>query len=376
MKRIFILAGEASGDLHAAELIKASLKINPQLQFFGMGGEKMRAAGAKIIVDNKDMSVIGIFELLRHAGVIYKAVRIIKKVIKHDKPDLVIFVDYPAMNLRLAKKTFRKNLKSLYFISPQIWAWKQKRIEIVKKCIDQLAVIFPFEVAFYQKHQVPAKYVGNPLVHEVKPTLSKEKCYDLFNLDSSKPVVALLPGSRGSEIKFNFETILQTAKKIQQSQPNTQFIIPLAAHFDETPLREQISTYSLDIKLIKNQLYNILQISDAALSVSGTVTLEVALMGTPFAIMYKLNELTFRIAKKLVKIETIGLCNLVAGKMIAKEFIQSDANAENLSKEVLKLMHDKTYRQQHILDFQNLRQAFIQYPQEDIGELVNLMVCS
>lgn len=370
MKRIFILAGEASGDLHAAELIKACLKKNSNLYFFGMGGEKMREAGAKIIIDNKQLSVIGIFELLTHARVIYQAVKIIKRVIKREKPDLVIFVDYPAMNLRLAKKTYKNKLKSLYFISPQLWAWKQGRIEIIKKCITKLAVIFPFEVDFYQKHRVDVSYVGNPLVEEVKATISKIEAYQNFKLNPKSPIIALLPGSRNSELKFNFDTILQTAKLIQKEIPNAQFAIPMSNNFSQEKLQQKASIYNLNITIIVNQLYNLLQISDAALCVSGTVTLEVALMGTPFAIMYKLNSLTYFIAKFLVKINAIGLCNIVADKVIAKEFIQANANPEALSIEIIRLLKDPNYRQQHLNDFKNLREQFLKYPQEDIGKII------
>lgn len=370
MKRVLILAGEASGDLHAAELIKASLQQNSELEFFGMGGDKMRAAGANILIDNKALAVVGIVEVLTHFRVIRKAIKTIKQLLKQNKPDLVIFVDYPGMNLRMAKVAHENKIKTLYFISPQLWAWKKGRIKIVKKCIDKLAVIFPFEVDFYRQHSVAASYVGNPLVHEVKASLSKAETYEKFDLSPSHPIVALLPGSRRSELKFNFDTILQTAVKIREKIPTVQFVLPISSHFSAEELQAKISKYTLTIKIIPDQLYNLLQISNAALCVSGTVTLEVALMGTPFAIMYKLNKLTYQIGKLLVKIDAIGLCNIVANKIIAKEFIQHEANPDSLSVEILRLLEDKPYREQHIADFKNLRDQFLKYPQENIGQVV------
>lgn len=370
MKKVLIIAGESSGDLHAAELIKASLAKNPDLKFFGIGGDKMRAAGADIIIDNKALAVVGIIEVLTHFKVIKSAYRTIQAILKNNPPDLLILVDYPGFNLRMAKFAKKHAVKTLYFISPQLWAWKKGRIKIIQQCVDKIAVIFPFEVEFYRKHHVDASYVGNPMIGEIHPTISKEQAYQVFNLSPENPVIAILPGSRQSELKFIFETLLETAKKIQLTIPKVQFIIPLANHFNEEQLRPQILRHGLDIRIVPRQLYNILQIADAALCVSGTVTLEVALMKTPFLILYKVNTLTYWMVRMLVTIDMIGLCNIVAGKKIAREFIQHDANPEDLSSEILRLLNDKHYREKQINDFANLREQFDKYPSEDVGEIV------
>ncbi len=370
MKKVLIIAGESSGDLHAAELIKATLIKNSDLYFLGIGGDKMRAAGANIIMDNKELAVVGIFEVLTHFKVIKTAFKMIKSILNNSPPDLLILVDYPGFNLRIAKVAKKLNIKVLYFISPQLWAWKQGRIKIMKNCVNKIAVIFPFEVEFYRKHNVNACYVGNPLLQQVRPNLSKTEAYELFNLDPNKPIVALLPGSRKSELKLIFETILETAVKIKNKFPSVQFIIPIANHFSPEQLQPAITHHQLDVKIIPNQLYNLLQITDAALCVSGTVTLEVALMGVPFAILYKINALSYCIGRILIKIDTFGLCNIVSRKKIAKEFIQHDANAETLSTEIIKLLEDKNYRNIQINDFKNLRNEFDSYPAEDIGSVV------
>lgn len=374
MKKVLIIAGESSGDLHAAELIKASLAQDPDLKFFGIGGDKMRAVGADIIIDNKALAVVGIIEVLTHFKVIKAAYRTIQAILKNNPPDLLILVDYPGFNLRIAKFAKKHAVKTLYFISPQLWAWKKGRIKIMQRCIDKIAVIFPFEVEFYRKHHVDSSYVGNPMIHEVYPTISKEQAYQAFNLNPENPIVALLPGSRQSELKFIFETLLETAKKIQTSLPKVQFIIPLANHFNEEQLQPQILRHGLDIRIVPKQLYNILQITDAALCVSGTITLEVALMKTPFVILYKMNTLTYWLVNALVTIDMIGLCNIVAEKKIAPEFIQHNANPEKLSTEILRLLKDKNYREQQIAEFANLREQFEKYPSQNIGEIVAKLV--
>lgn len=375
MKKILIIAGESSGDLHAAALIKSCLAKDTNLNFsglnfFGIGGDKMRAAGAEIIIDNKALAVVGIIEVLTHFKIIKAAFRQIQSILKNNPPDLLILVDYPGFNLRLAKFAKKQGVKTLYFISPQLWAWKKGRIKIIQNCVDKVAVIFPFEVDFYREHQVNASYVGNPMLEEVYPTITKEQAYKLFNLSPENPIVAILPGSRQSELKYMFETLLQTAIQIKQAIPNVQFIIPMANHFSEQQLRPSILRHSLDIRVVPKQLYNILQISNVALCVSGTVTLEVALMKTPFVILYKVNWLTYWLVRSLVTIDKIGLCNIVAGKKIAAEYIQHAANPDNLSKEILRLLNDKTYRENQLTDFTCLRDQFKQYPSEDIADVV------
>jgi len=293
LKRVLIIAGESSGDLHAAELIKATHAMEPDINFSGIGGDKMRQCGAEILIDNREMAVVGIVEVLTHFTVIRRAYNMIKQSLKSAPPDLLILVDYPGFNLRLAKLAHKQGVKTLYFISPQLWAWKQGRIKIIKKCIDKMAVILPFEVDFYKRRDVDAVYVGNSLIHTVKTTLTKEQAYKKFNLAPNKKIIALLPGSRNSEIKYNFSTLLDSAKLIKQHYPDVQFVMPLANTLSENKLKSLIDEKRCDIKLISNDLYNLLQLCDSAISISGTVTLEIALLGIPCVIIYKLSPLSF-----------------------------------------------------------------------------------
>ena len=369
-KHIFISAGETSGDMHAANLVQAVKKISPQIKFTGMGITAMRNAGVDIIVDANDLNVMGWIDVVTNLIKISKAFRTIKKFFRQDKPDLLILVDYAGFNLRLAKIAKKRGIKVLYFISPKIWAWHQSRAKIIKKYVDQMAVIFPFEVDFYKKWGVPVTFVGNPLLKIVKPKLSREEAQKTFNLDPNKQTIGLVPGSRKSEIKHLLPVMLQTAELLQKQNPNLQFLLPLANSITTNELQPYLQSSTIKLQVIQNQTYDVMQVCDAIIATSGTATLEIALMEIPLVIVYKASWLEYQIAKAVIKIPYIGLCNILVGKKIIQELIQYNATPKKISTEIAKILNNTQYRQEMLSNLEEMKQPLKNSPQEEIGQLV------
>jgi len=339
-KHVLIVSGEASGDMYAARLITEMLSLDPNLCFFGMGGDNMRAAGVDILVDAKDLAVVGIVEVLSKFNMIYSALKKVKTILKKNPPDLVILIDYPGFNLRVAKMAKQAGVKVLYYISPQIWAWRKNRIHTLKKYVDWMAVILPFEAKIYEQAQIPVTFVGHPIVEQVKSTA-------LAIEQHSQKTICLMPGSRSGEIKNLLPVILESAKRLKELYPSLQLLLPLAPTILLSEITPYLSHYSeLNIKIIKNQTYEAIQKSDAVIVSSGTATLEIALLGVPMVIIYKLAPLSYFILKKLAKINYIGLCNIIAEKSIAPELIQNDANPEKITHEIKRFLENAEYRHQ------------------------------
>lgn len=354
--RVLIVSGEASGDHHAAQLITEVRKISPDVHFFGMGGEKMREAGADIVIDSKSMAVVGAIEILAHFAPIYRAWKKLRYIIKHTPPDLVVLLDYPEFNLQIAKAAKKAGVKVLYYISPQVWAWKQKRVKTIKQRVNKMLVIFPFEAEFYQRAGVPVEFVGHPLTDKVKPTKDKSQMLKSLNIDADKRVVGLLPGSRKGEIKRLLPVMLASAEALKKTHDDLEFLIPLASSLSMEDLAPYLATTSLNIHIIKDDFYNAMQLCEAAIVTSGTATLETALMVVPMAIIYKTSWSTYHMVKWVIKIPYIGLCNIVAGKHIVKEFIQHEANAKNISGEIEKILDDELYRQRIIAELRTVKE--------------------
>jgi lipid-A-disaccharide synthase len=297
-----------------------------------------------------------------------------KHALIHDKPDLLILVDYPGFNLRLAKVAKKEGVKVLYFISPKVWAWNQGRVKTIKESVDMMAVIFPFEVDFYKKWQVPATFVGNPLLELVKPKLSRENALKEFNLDPNHKTVGLFPGSRKSEIKRLLPIMLEAAKLLKEHDPELQFILPQASSISDKYLQQYLGSNPIKIQVIKQQNYDAMQVCDAIIAASGTVTLEIAIMGVPLTIIYKISWLEYKIAKLLVKIPNVGLCNIVAGKKIAQELLQDDATPKNIAKEIDKILYNSDYRQEMITNLEKIKSLLKSNEQKDIAELIDIMI--
>jgi lipid-A-disaccharide synthase len=339
-----IVAGEASGDIYGAGLVRAVHASKPAISFFGIGGTLMREAGVDTLVDSSEMAVVGLVEVLKHFNVIASAFVRLKRILLSDPPDLLILIDYPGFNLRLAKVAKKAGVKVLYYISPQIWAWRQGRVRKIKRLVDHMAVILPFETPFYEQAGVPVSFVGHPMADLVKVELPRDAAAVSFDLDPSRPIVGLFPGSRRSEISRLLPTILDAARIVHRQFPTLQFALPLASTLHDDDLTPYLAEAAdLPLIIVRERIHDLIRACDAVISVSGTVTLEIALVGTPLVLIYKLSPLTFQLAKRLVKVDFIGLCNIVAGEMVARELIQDDASPQQIAAEIGHILTDAEY---------------------------------
>jgi lipid-A-disaccharide synthase len=342
-RRIMIVAGEASGDIYGADLVSEARKLSPDLHFFGIGGARMREAGVETLVDSSDMAVVGLVEVVKHFDVIAAAFRKLKHILLNDAPDLLILIDYPGFNLRLAKVAKKAGVKVLYYISPQIWAWRQGRVKKIARLVDHMAVILPFEAPFYEQAGVPVTFVGHPMLDLVTVNLDRATAAASFNLDPSRKIVGLFPGSRRNEIERLLPVIIDSAAKLKEQFPDVQFILPLASTIADSDILPLMSSAQVDVIITRDRIHDMIRACDAVISVSGTVTLEIALVGTPMVIIYKLAPLTYQLAKRLVKVPNIGLCNIVAGETVVQELIQDQANPEKIAAEIGRLLKEPEY---------------------------------
>ena len=342
-KQIVIVAGEASGDLHASHLINELQILDPSVSFSGMGGIKMKDAGANIFIDATELAVVGIVEVLAKYGVIKKALNILKKHLKDNPPDLLILIDYQEFNQKLAAYAKSIGIKVLFYIGPQVWAWRPKRVFKMAKIVDQMAVIFPFEVPLYETADVAVEFTGHPLVDEVIRDKTNEQARELLQL-SDQTTVGLFPGSRTGEIEKVLPIMLAAAKILKHEKPDLQFALPIASTLStETFAPYQNEIDSLNIQLISNNSYDVMQACDAIMTASGTATLEIGLMETPMVIVYKISAISYAILKRLVKIKHIGLVNILSDKEVVRELIQEDAKPGDVAKEILKILEDNNY---------------------------------
>ena len=336
-----IVAGEASGDIYGADLVREAVKLAPDLHFFGIGGARMREAGALTLVDSGDMAVVGLVEVIKHFDVISSAFRKLKQIILTDPPDLLILIDYPGFNLRLAKVAKKAGIKVLYYISPQIWAWRQGRVKKIAGLVDHMAVILPFEAPFYQKAGVPVTFVGHPMLDLANVTLDHSAAAASFSLDPSRSIVGLFPGSRRNEIERLLPEIIAAAVILKERFPGIQFILPRASTLQSDDIVPLLTAAGLEVTITRDRIHDMIRACDAVISVSGTVTLEIALVGTPMVIIYKLAPLTYQLAKRLVKVPNIGLCNIVAGETVVRELIQNQATPSAIADEIGTLLTDQ-----------------------------------
>ncbi|RIZ64738.1 MAG: lipid-A-disaccharide synthase [Methylococcales bacterium] len=340
---VFFSAGESSGDQHAANMFLELKAQQPDIKGMGMGGAKMAQAGIDIRYDSAGIAVIGVIEVIKHYGEIRKALTLMQELVASERPDLLVCVDYKEFNLKLARFAKQLGIKVLFYVSPQIWAWRPGRVKTYGKAIDMMAVIFPFETAYYDAEQVPVRYVGHPSVDKVHPNHSRsENCYR-FGLDENKAIIGLLPGSRANEIKRLLPVMLSAAEQLQTELADVQFILPQADSISDSLLNDYLKASSCRITVIKNQPYDVMQCCDAIMTTSGTATLEVALMTIPMVITYKLAAITYWLGRCLVNTPFIGLPNIVLGKLAIKELIQHAATPENIAAEVKRILLDKSY---------------------------------
>ncbi|MEQ1559851.1 MAG: lipid-A-disaccharide synthase [Methyloglobulus sp.] len=340
---ILFSAGESSGDSHAANMFLEIKKHQPDIKGFGMGSAKMAAAGIDIRYDSAKISVIGVMGAIRHLKDIFVAFFTMKKLLLSERPDLLICVDYKEFNFRLARIAKQNGIKVLFYVSPQVWAWRPGRVKEYGKVIDMMAVIFPFETAYYDAEKVPVRYVGHPSIDEVHPNKTKAENFWVFGLDKTKPVVGILPGSRREEIERILPEMLEAARKLQSDFSGIHFLLPQADSIPDELLADYLRSSRLMITVVKHKPYDVIQCCDAIMTTSGTASLEIALLGVPMLIAYKMSTLNYRLGKWLVKIPYIGLPNIILGKPAVKEFIQDDATAENMAAEIARILTDKLY---------------------------------
>ena len=344
--KVLFSAGESSGDHHAANMFLELKKHQPNIIGFGMGGAKMAQAGIDIRYDSSAIGVIGVIEVLKHYGEIRRALKLMQQLAEKERPDLLVCVDYKEFNFKLARYAKKYGIKVLFYVGPQVWAWRPGRVKTYGKATDMMAVIFPFEPPYYEAEQVPVRYVGHPSVDKVHPQRSKTQDLTLFNLDPTQPIVGILPGSRANEISRLLPVMLAAAKQLKIQFPSVQFLLPQADSISDELLQSYLSHSELDITVLKHQAYDVIQCCDVVMTTSGTATLEIALLGIPMVITYKLSPFTYYLGRLLVNIAFIGLPNIVFGKAIIKELIQHEASPENLVKELSLILTDITYAEQ------------------------------
>jgi lipid-A-disaccharide synthase len=339
-KKILLVAGEVSGDLHGSHLVEAIQRIEPEVQFSGVGGEGLERRGVKLLYPAHSLSVVGITEVFVKLRTILKALRGLKRSLQREKPDLVILIDFPEFNLRLAKIAHRRGIPILYYISPQVWAWRPKRIRLIAQLVRKMVVLFPFEVPLYEAAGVDVEWVGHPLLDIVKPTLPKEKAYQQFGLDPKQRTIGLLPGSRSHEVEKLLPPLLASAHLLQKEIPDLQFVIPLAPGIPKTILSSRMKNISVPVKVVEGFTYDVMNLSDLLITASGTATLEGAILGKPMIIIYKVSFPSYWIGRALIRVDHIGLVNLVAEKEIAPELIQKDVHPQRIADEALRILRD------------------------------------
>ncbi|MBP7216309.1 MAG: lipid-A-disaccharide synthase [Candidatus Omnitrophica bacterium] len=328
---ILIVAGEASGDLHAANLVGALKKENPRLCLFGLGGEKLKNQGVSISYDIVSLAVVGLWEVVRNLGTFKAIFDNLLKEIDERKPRLAILVDYPGFNLRLAQELKKRNIPVVYYISPQVWAWGKERIPLIRRVVDHMIVFFKFEEELYKKERIPVSFFGHPLLDVAKAQRNKKTLLETYHIPDSKYTVALLPGSREKEVKNILPVMLASAELLHKKLIDIKFLILRAPTVSEETFKTLLKPYCLPIYILTDTTYDGLNASDLALVASGTATLETAIMQIPMAIIYKISFLTWLYARIFIKIPFIGLVNIIAGTKVVPEFIQHHAKPRDIA---------------------------------------------
>jgi lipid-A-disaccharide synthase len=337
-KKILIIAGEASGDLHGSNLVREMLSLDPKLKFFGVGGEKMMKAGVNLVADITEMAVVGITEALFKLRNIYWVYRKLKKSLTSNPPSLIILIDYPDFNLLFARAAKKKNIPIVYYISPQIWAWRKKRVKLMARLIKKMIVIFPFEKKFYQEANIDVDFVGHPLLDSIRPRFSRDEAFRKFSLNPEFTTIGLLPGSRMSEINRHLPPMLKAIPLISRKLQPVQFIIPVAPGLDFKKIKNLTASQNQNLRVVENNIYEVMQIADLLLVASGTATVEATIMGTPMIVVYRVSPFTYLLGKMLIKVKNIGMVNIIAGKTIVPELIQKDLNPEKITHTVLSIL--------------------------------------
>lgn len=338
--KIMLSAGEASGDLHGANLAEALKTVDPQVELIGMGGEQMRKAGVRIVYDIKNLGVIGIGEIIKKIPFFYKLRTFLVNTMKEEKPDALVCIDYPGFNMKLIEKAKEAGIPVIYYILPTIWAWHKSRGNVIAEYTDLAVSLFPFEAEMYKKMGTNVVYGGHPLLDTVKPSMSKDEAYSFFGLQQGKKTVLFMPGSRVQEVQSLYGKMLAAGKLLQDKVEGLQFMVPKASTIDRHMLEEAAREANLEVHIGEERVYDMMNIADAAICASGTATLETALMGVPTLLVYRVNALTYWLSKILVHLDSIGLPNIISGHRIMPELWQDEVTPENIEAAVLPWLVD------------------------------------
>jgi lipid-A-disaccharide synthase len=353
--KIVIVAGEESGDKHASCFVRELLTRHAHLHISGVGGQHMQMAGVHLVSNLAQYGATGISEVIRHLGIIRRAFQSIKAHISATKPDLLILVDCPGFNLPLAKFAKKLGVRVLYYISPQIWAWKAGRIRTIRECVDRMAVILPFEKQIYEKADVPVTFVGHPLIETVRGCEDITAARSALGLPADKRVVALLPGSRNHEIEQHMPILCESAKRIAQQLSDVHFVVPVAGTVKRTLVESYFKHMSFAYTLIDSKAVETVACSDCAVVASGTASLECALLEKPMCIIYKSSMITYLAASQLIRVNYLGLCNLLQNAMIVPELLQYDCNPAELTRVMYDLLQDEEKRARMVARLQHLK---------------------
>ncbi|MDD3345495.1 MAG: lipid-A-disaccharide synthase [Candidatus Omnitrophica bacterium] len=356
IKKIFIICGEPSGDLLAGNLAGEMLKLDPGIKFTGIGGKNLRDAGAEIIYDIGGLSVMGLLDVLKKLPRFLKLKRLVLERIKAEKPDAIIFVDFSGFNLRLAK-ALNKSIPAFYYVSPQVWASREKRIKRIKEFIDEMVVLFKFEEEFYRKRGIRAHFAGHPLADLSPRPLQRKQIMESLRLDPSKKVIALLPGSRKQEIKAVLPLMLKAGEIIEKNIPGMQFIIAKSAGVEKEVYEDACSRSSLLPRIAEGKTHECLESADFCLVCSGTATLEAAILQKPFLIVYKMGMLNYFFYRPQIKIPYIGIVNIVCGRKIVPEYIQFNACPEKIARNALALLNNPSLTMQMLEELRRLKEV-------------------
>jgi lipid-A-disaccharide synthase len=341
MKKIMIMAGEASGDLHGANLAREIGKLDPTAAIYGVGSKQMRDAGVRMLSDASTISVVGITEVLTHIRAIYGVYAMLKHFLRDERPDVLVLIDFPDFNIMLGKAAKKLGIPVVYYISPQVWVWRKGRIKTIAGLVKAMIVVFPFEVPLYEKAGVDVRFVGHPLTDVVKSAYSRDQARQSLGLAVDKRTIVLMPGSRRSELAHLLPDMLRAAQLLRSRYDDLQFVLPLAHTLDPALVHSYLEQNGVPVHVVAGRVYDVLQASDAAIVASGTATLETGLMAVPMVIVYRISALTYYILTKLVKgLAHVGLVNIVAGQRIVPELIQHDVTPRTIADAISDMLDD------------------------------------
>ncbi len=354
MNSILIIAGENSGEKYGADLVHQFKKLHPSLSFFGIGGKHMEREGVNLLFPVEELAVVGVFEIISHLPRIKKIFNKIKREIKRQKPSAAVLIDSPDFNLRLAKKLKKLSIPVLYYISPTVWVWRKGRLKTIKKTVDEMMLIFPFEEKIYGDYGIPAVYVGHPLKERVKTSLTKNEFLEKYGLSSQKKLISLLPGSRRSELKYHLPVLAEALERIK-NECDTQFVLLLAENLEKNFLLSLIPPSLKGLKILDEDHYEAIASSDLVLSACGTANLEVALLETPLISFYRISPLTYFLGHRLATIKNFSIVNILAGERIIPELIQRDFTPQNILEETKKIFDSEDIRSEMIAGFRKIK---------------------